>query len=66
MKKRTDKKSSVTINIFSNLNITIDGKTGLAAILCLVALIYALVVLGIEPETHVNLFRSLIVALFGS
>lgn len=65
MNKRTDKKTPVTVNILSNIKISLDGKSVLGTILAVV-LLSALVVSGIESETLANLIRSLIRAFLGS
>ena len=65
LNKRTDNNVSVTVNILSNIKISLDGKSVLCIILA-VGLFAALVVSGVESETLTNLIRSLIRALLDS
>jgi hypothetical protein len=72
MNKRADKKSAerktpITVNIFSNNRISLDGKSVLFIILAAaIAIVTALVVSGSGTETQSSLIRSLIDALLGS
>jgi hypothetical protein len=58
MNKRTNKKSaenkpSITVNIFSNIKISLDGKSVLLIIAAVtIAIVTALVVSGGESETQ--------------
>jgi hypothetical protein len=57
MKKRADK-PSVTINIFSGNEISLDGKSVLCIIVALVSL--SLVISICDPKLRADLIRSLI------
>ena len=70
MSKRTGNKSSdnkvpVTVNILSNIKISIGGKSVLGIIIIGIV-ITVLVVSGVESETLSNLIRSFIEAFLGA
>jgi hypothetical protein len=63
--KSSDSKAPVTVNIFSNIRVSVGGKSVLGIIIVGVLLV-VLDVSGIEPETLLNLIRSFIEAFLGS
>ena len=61
--QRTNRKNPVTVNIFSNNHLTLDGKPTFWIILIGAALLVALVVSEKDPKALIDTIRSFIEAL---